>query len=138
MKVRERVRRVDGQGCEDGIDLCVEIVVEKVILFGRQLLGIADANAVRRQLGSNLRPPDVVLATDEFVSPRAISVSWASGPEAVGRSVLRLEIVVKLGLESRDPNLEELVEVRCTDGQEPEPFEERDSTGRVLLPALAR
>ena len=71
MKVRERVRRVDRQGREDGIDLGVEVVVEEVILFGRQLLGVADENAVRGQVGSNLRPPDVVLAADEFVSPAA-------------------------------------------------------------------
>jgi hypothetical protein len=37
---------------------------------------------------------------------------------------LRLEVVVELRLEAGDADLEELVEVRGADGQEPEPFEQ--------------
>ncbi len=54
-----------------------------------------------------------------------ISVTWASGLDAVGRGVLGLEVVVELGLEAGDADLEELVEVRRRDRQEPELLQER-------------
>ena len=56
---------------------------------------------------------------------RVISRSCASGPMPSGGRILRLEVFVKLGLQSGDAHLEELVEVGCADRQEPEPLQQR-------------
>ncbi len=52
-------------------------------------------------------------------------MSCASGPMPSGGWILRLEILVELGLEAGDADLEELVEVRRADRQEPKPLEQR-------------
>ena len=46
VQVRERVRRVDRQRRQDGVDLGVEILVEEGVLRVGQLVGVADVDAV--------------------------------------------------------------------------------------------
>ena len=129
MHVRKRMRRVDGQRGQDGVDLGVEIVVEIRGLSGRQLLGRAHANAVFDQEGTDLGEPHLIHAGDEVVRAARDFDQLGQRPQAVGGRVLRLEVFVKLGLEPGDADLEKLVEVRCADRQKPQPVEQR--VGRV-------
>ena len=65
--VRERMRRVDGQRRQDGVDLGVEIVVEERVLGGGQLLRRAEPDAVLDQERADLGVPRLVHAGDEVV-----------------------------------------------------------------------
>src|SRR5262249_23127678 len=124
VQVRERVGGVDGQGREDRIDLAIKVAVEIRLLRRRQLLVPADPDAVTGQLGANLSPPGLVLAGHKVMRAAGDLRELREWTEAVGRRVLRLEVVVKLGLKPGDADLEELVEVRGADRQEPQTFEQ--------------
>ena len=138
MQVRERVRRVDRQRGEDGIDLAVEVLVEEGVLGSRQLLGVADADAVLGELGAELVVPGLVLPADEVVGAAGDLGELGQRPHAVGRGVLGLEVVVELGLEAGDADLEELVEVRRARSPGTGAAPAAGSTGRAPLRARAR
>ena len=78
-----------------------------------------------RSSGRSSVVPGLVLPRDEVVRPPGDLVHLRQRAQAVGRRVLGLEAVVELRLEAGDADLEELVEVRRRDGQEPEPLQER-------------
>ena len=75
--------------------------------------------------GANLGQPDLVQPRDEVVGAPGDLDQLRQRPHAVGRRVLGLEVFVELGLQPRDPDLEEFVEVRCADRQKPEPLQQR-------------
>ena len=125
VEVRERVRRVDRQRGEDGIDLAVEVGVEVGDLRLAEVFRLADEDAVLDELGSEVAQPGLVLAGDEVVRQPGNLGHLGQRAEAVGRGVLGLEVVVELGLEAGDADLEELVEVRRRDGQEADLFQQR-------------
>ena len=77
------------------------------------------------QLGADLGEPDFVEPRDEVMGSAADFEELRQRSHAVGRRILRLEVFVKLRLQAGHPHLEELVEIRCTDRQEPEPLEQR-------------
>ncbi len=77
------------------------------------------------QIGAEHAVPGLVLPSDEVVRPPRDLDQLRERPHAVGRGILRLQAVVKLRLEPGDADLEELVEVRRRDRQEPEPLQER-------------
>ena len=108
-----------------GIDLAVEELVEERVLRLAQLLRRADADAVLEELGADLGVPDLVHPADEVVGAAGDLDELGQRAHAVGRRVLRLEVLVELGLQAGDADLEELVEVRRADRQEPEPLEQR-------------
>ena len=75
---------------------------------------------------------------DEIMGAAGDLDELRQGPHAVGRRVLRFEVLVKLGLEPGDADLEEFVEVGCADRQEPEPLQQRVGWVAQLLPGPAR
>ena len=126
VQVRERVRRVDRQGGEDRVDLAVEVLVEVGVLgVGRGPRARRRGCRAWRAAGRSSLCQIVVLAGDEVVGPPGDLGELGERAHAVGRGVLGLEVVVELGLEAGDADLEELVEVRRRDRQEPEPLQER-------------
>ena len=129
MYVRKGMRWVDGQRGQDRVDLSVEIVVEERVLSGRQFLRCAQPNAMLDQEGANLGEPRLIHAGDEVVRAAVDLEQLGQWSQAVGRWVLRLEVFVKLGLETGDADLEKLVEIRRANRQKPEPLQER--VGRV-------
>ena len=62
---------------------------------------------------------------DEVVGAAGDLDQLGQRPHAVGGRVLRLEVFVELRLQPGDADLEELVEVRRADRQEPQPLEQR-------------
>ena len=129
VNVRERMRRVDGQGCQDRVDLAVKIVVEEGILSRCELAGRADPDAVLAEFWVNLLKPGLVKPSHEVMGAAGDFQQLRQRAHAVGRHVLGLEVLVKLGLQAGDAHLEELVEVGGADRQELEPVEQR--VGRV-------
>ena len=133
VEVRERVRRVDRQGGQDGVDLGVEVAVEVGGLLRVEVLGLADQDAALGQRRAEFVVPDLVLVGDEFVGPPGDLDELGQRAHAVLGDVLRLQAVVELRLEAGDADLEELIEVRGRDGQEAQSVQQRDRGVAGLL-----
>ena len=120
----EGVGGVDGQRGEDGEDFAFEVFVEEGVLGGGKGFGSAEDEAVAGQFGADFGLPGFVLVGDEVVAAPGDFDELGEGGHAVRRGVLGLEVVVELGLEAGDADLEEFVEVGGGDGQEAEAFKE--------------
>ena len=127
-EVRERMPGVDRQRGEDRHERPPEIVLQEPLLLGGDLLGTDEPDAFRREDGPQLLQEAAVLGVDQPVD------LVGDRGEGLGRGhlvrphggVARADPALQL----RDPDHEELVEVRAEDGQELDPLEQRD--GRVL------
>jgi len=61
------MRRVDGQGRQDRVDLAVKVVVEEVILGRSELTGGADPDAMLAKFRVDLLEPGFVKSGDEVM-----------------------------------------------------------------------
>ena len=134
MEMRKRVGGVDRQRREDRQDLAGVKLVEEPPLRLVQLVVAEDMNAVLGQGGANFAFPAIVLAGDEVFGSARDLIELLLRSHAVGRDVLRFEIVIQLRLQTSDAHLVELIEVRRRDRQE----SRRSSNGTVGSPASSR
>ena len=121
--VREWVPGIDGQRCQHGGDLPLE-VPGKVRRHGRRVvLRVEQADALLVERGPKHLGPAGNLTLDHLQRPRPHQRELLFGGESVGGDGVAIR--PQLLVQRRHANHEELVEVRPDDGQESHPLEQR-------------
>jgi hypothetical protein len=122
--LRERVRRVEPDGRQQGTHLALEVIGRPCAL-GRRAVRVAhQAHAMLGQRGKELLVEDAVLRVDQRA--RVVRDGRQRGLHLRERHAGRRDVCADLLLEARDADLEELVQVVAHDAQEAQPLEERD------------
>jgi hypothetical protein len=109
----EGVPRVDRQRRQHGPHLAREVAGEVRLLLGRELAGAQELQAGALQPRRHLLAPDAVLLGHHRVGAGADRRQLLGGREAVGGRLG--DVPRELLLEPRDPDHEELVQVRSDD-----------------------
>jgi hypothetical protein len=117
---RERVRRVEADGREQGPHFLVEVLLDPGLLGGVAVGAAQQVDAVGGQLRQDLLVQQRVLARDDLAALLA-------GAVQVRMARLRSALVLVLRQQARDAHLEEFVQVAADDGQEAQPLEQRQA-----------
>ena len=120
------MRRIEADGREDGFELAMEEVREPLAFAVRAiapLRALAKANALRVEEREQHVVEDAVLLVHHFVRRLGDAPQLLRRREVVRPALGRPER--PLLLQAGDADLEELVENRTGDAQEPQPLEER-------------
>ena len=120
--VRERVRRVDGEGSEHREDQLGEELLEVRAVVVGELVPVREADAFVFERGGDLVGEHRRGASDELVDPIADRAQLADEIEAVGGRGAQARR--QLFHEARHAHLEEFVEVLAEDGEELRPLEQ--------------
>ena len=120
--VREGVCRVDGLRGEGRIDMLFEITVHPFTFFVRKLVISDKHDSVFGEFGDDLVAENARMSLDQFRNADLDLLQELGERVAVRRDV---EAVAELFLKTRDPDHEELVNIRCENRHELQPLEDR-------------
>jgi hypothetical protein len=120
---RERVRGIEPDRGEDRHHLAEEVVAHPGLLRGVPLRAAQEPDAFLRERGQDLVVEEPVLRLDDALGARGHLAEHLQRREAVGARGARGEL--DLLLHAREPDLEELVQVRGDDAEEAQPLERR-------------
>ena len=129
--VRERLTGADRERCEHRVDLAVKLTLELLELLRAQVFDAANGDSLGSEGWTKLAFPELRLQCQQLENALPDASERLLGCEPVRRA----NQDARLGLpeESRDPHLEELVEVRGEDRAELHTLEQRQRLVRRQL-----
>ena len=128
LDARERARRIEAQRAQHRLHLLHEAALEPGVRVGVPVGASEQFDALGVQRAEQHVVEHAVLIVDQRARARVNRCQLLGDAERVGRGLRGTEL--QQLLEPGDPDLEELVEVRGADAQEPQPLEQRHA--RVL------